>query len=160
MPTLPFGVAPLKLQVKRVPLYLPATISPGPDHSPSTVRKKRLSFSDAEAAPDATGSATSAAPSGRRADRKARAIMGHLTGNTGDTKPNFGAFWLMLRLPGYRADHDRAGGKTQARSRQASPFLPFLRTNAVSTARKSPIPGRFSAAKGRGRTVSMAATPI
>ena len=43
MPILPSGVEPVKLQVNLVPLYLPATISPGPAHSPSTDWKNCLS---------------------------------------------------------------------------------------------------------------------
>src|SRR5690606_26060762 len=49
MPTFTSGDEPVNVQVNLVPLYLPATISPGPTHLPSTDWKNCLSRSPAEA---------------------------------------------------------------------------------------------------------------
>src|SRR5690606_346386 len=50
MPVSPFGVgSPTRLQLNFVPLYLPATISPGPFQLPATDWKKALSLGAADA---------------------------------------------------------------------------------------------------------------
>ena len=74
MPTEPTGVVPVKLQTNFVPLYLPATTSPGPDHWPSTDLKKVMSRSAAATSPGTL--AATAADNGRRAESNARIIEG------------------------------------------------------------------------------------
>ena len=73
MPTFSPGVAPVKLQTNFVPLYLPATISPGPDHDPSTEEKNFRSFSDAMAG--AARPITVAAVAARTEEARRRAVI-------------------------------------------------------------------------------------
>src|SRR5262245_32285539 len=73
MPTFTSGVEPVKVQLNFVPLYLPATISPGPTHSPSTDWKNFLSRSEGPAASLLPG-VPAMATSERTADRIARFI--------------------------------------------------------------------------------------
>src|SRR5690606_10946648 len=68
IPTWPLGVEAVKLQVNFVPLYLPATISPGPAHLPSRERKNSTSRSAAAAFARGTVDAAAEMASGRTAD--------------------------------------------------------------------------------------------
>ena len=72
MPTEPDGVVPVKLQTNLVPLYLPATTSPGPVHWPSTDLKKLGRVRAAESSAGAL--AITAADNGRKTDSNARII--------------------------------------------------------------------------------------
>src|SRR5918995_7016634 len=77
MPSFVAGVEPLKVQLNLVPLYLPATISPGPLQSPSTLWKNLRSRSAAWAEAASPAVAAEAARTGRIADRITRFIEGH-----------------------------------------------------------------------------------
>src|ERR671910_817616 len=71
MPSFAAGVEPLSVQLNLVPLYLPATISPGPLQSPSTLSKNSRSRSPPLAGPARPAVAAEAA---RMADIATRFI--------------------------------------------------------------------------------------
>src|SRR2546429_235997 len=97
MPTAPDGVVPVKLQTNLVPLYLPATTSPGPAHWPSTDLKNVWSRSAAARLPGTY--AATATESGRKTESNARISEGtRLRKATRTTPPNLEEDWLILRL--------------------------------------------------------------
>src|SRR3546814_5241623 len=81
MPVLPSGAgSPVRLQLNLVPLYLPATISPGPFHAPATDWKKTLSRDAAAASGAIVEDAASAAASPPNREKMRRYMMLSLAG--------------------------------------------------------------------------------
>src|SRR5690606_36253153 len=143
MPTLGSAEEPVKLQMNLVPLYLPATISPGPDQRPSTLWKKARSRSEAEASP---GVAISREPtaSGRTA-KGTRDFMWHPDTN-GDAVGTGARPWAIMVNPSLSPAATTMAKHREARKSQRvpSPSTAALAENLVSEARMSDSPDRKS----------------